>query len=67
MHLWHGGGRVCDIKAGKTKEYDGINAHLWSGGDWQGAVGHGGVSHRRWLAMRTIDWGVAAESMVAAA
>ena len=47
MHLWHGGGRVCDIKAGKTEEFGGINAHLWSSGDWEGGVGRGGVTHRR--------------------
>lgn len=38
MHFWHGGGRVCNIKAGKMKEFGGINAHLWSSGDW-GALG----------------------------
>ena len=43
MHLWHGGGRVCDIKAGKTKEFGGITAHMWSSGDRQGGIGRGGV------------------------
>jgi hypothetical protein len=47
MNLWHEGGRVCDIKAGKTKELMELMLICGATVTGRGAIGRDGVSHRR--------------------